>query len=341
MNDRELDQLIARANPFGDDSVRQLPAGDAGSELLEEILTSTEAAPALRPNRRRRLPQIAAAAAVVAIAIGVTGALFPRGNPAAPASAFAAEAIAVAQANQRLLIDDPNWKVTAIDEFKPESGMTRFSNGKLEVELDWEPAKEYQSYYQASTSDPHEPIELLGQHATVFHLSGTDYQTMLPPRGPNFVQIRGNLGSEQAYREVLGKLRQVDVDTWLTAMPATAVKPAQTRAAVDQMLADMTLPNGFDKEPLYKNTLIDQYDLGARVSGAVGCAWLNQWISANGTGDQTKKREAVTAMRGSHSWKVLKEMAQQGAWPSVFWQLADMIAKDQDPSADKSGIGCN
>ncbi|MCW2897815.1 MAG: hypothetical protein JWO67_80 [Streptosporangiaceae bacterium] len=40
MNDHELDQLIARANPYGDDTVRRLPAGAAESDLLEEIMTS-------------------------------------------------------------------------------------------------------------------------------------------------------------------------------------------------------------------------------------------------------------------------------------------------------------
>jgi hypothetical protein len=341
MNDRELDQLIAAANPYGDDSVRQLPADDAGSELLEDILTTTAPAPELKPNRHARLPWIAAAAAVIAIAIVVAGALFPRGNPAAPASAFAAEAIAVAEANQRLLIDDPRWKVTAIDEISRESGTIRLGNGKLSVQLDWEAAEYYQHYYQSDLSDPHEPIDLLGQHATLFKLGKTDFRTMLPPKGPNFLMIRAEFGSEQTYRDLLAKLRQVDVNTWLSAMPETAVKPAQTRAAVDQMLADMTLPPSFDKSPLYKNTLISRYDLGARVTGAVGCSWLNQWISANDAGDQAKKREAVTAMRGSRSWKVLQEMAKQGAWPSVFWHLGDMIAKNQDPSGDKAGIGCN
>jgi hypothetical protein len=33
MNDHELDQLIARANPYGDDTVRRLPAGAAGGDV--------------------------------------------------------------------------------------------------------------------------------------------------------------------------------------------------------------------------------------------------------------------------------------------------------------------
>ncbi|WP_112248871.1 hypothetical protein [Kribbella monticola] len=344
MNDHEFDQLIARANPIGTEAVRQLPTAGAESELLEDILTTTAPAPApsvLRPNRRRRVSLIAAAAAAVAVAVAVTGALFPRGNPAAPPSAFAAEAVAVAEANQRLLIDDPAWKLTAIDEIKPESGMTRFTNGKLEIELDWEPAKDYQTYFGSSSAgESHQPIKVLGQPATLFKLRGTDFNTMLPPKGPNFMQIRADLGSEQAYREVLAKLRQVDVNTWLSAMPDTAVMPTRTRAAVDQMLTDITLPAGFDKEPLYKNTLIDRYQLGARVTGAVGCAWVHQWIVAHDAGDQARMKQAVTAMQGSRSWKVFKEMSTQGAFPQVFQQLGDMIAKNQDPTKYMQGIGC-
>ncbi|TDU86580.1 hypothetical protein EV138_0090 [Kribbella voronezhensis] len=339
MNDREFDQLIARANPIGDEAVRHLPTADAESELLEDILTTTALAPALRPNRRR-VPLIAAAAAAVAIAVAVTGALFPHGNPAAPSSAFAAEAIAVAEANQRLLIDDPNWKITTVDDFSPESGMTRFTNGKLEVEIDWRPAAEYQGYYQDRAVVPHQPITVLGRQGTLFTDGKTDFDTMLPVKGSNFVEIRADLGSDRAYREVLAKLHQVDVNTWLSALPASVVQPAQTRAAVDEMLSDMALPAGFDKAPLYKNNAMDRYLLGARVSSAVGCAWVHQWIDAHKTGDQARMKEAVVAMQGSRSWKVFQEMSAQGAFPEVFQQLGDMIARNQDPTKDMQGLGC-
>jgi hypothetical protein len=181
---------------------------------------------------------------------------------------------------------------------------------------------------------------VLGRQSTLFTISRREFDTMLPVQGSNFVEIRADLGSEQAYREVLAKLHQVDVDTWLNAMPETVVKPGQTRAAVDEMLSDMALPAGFDKDPLYLNSAMDRYLLGARVSSAVGCAWINQWLTAHKAGDQAKMKEAVTAMQGSHSWKVFREMSAQGAYPQVFWQLADTIAKNQDPTRDMQGMGC-
>jgi hypothetical protein len=42
MNDSEFDRLIARANPYGDRTVRHLPTDGAELDLLEDII-STEA----------------------------------------------------------------------------------------------------------------------------------------------------------------------------------------------------------------------------------------------------------------------------------------------------------
>lgn len=342
MNDRELDQLIARANPFGDDSVRQLPTGD-GSELLEEILTTTEHAPALK--HRRRLPLIAAAAAVVAIAIGVTGALFPRGNPAAPPPAFAAEAIAVAQANQRLLIDDPNWTVSSVGEFTPQSGDLRFRNGALQFDIDWMPAKEYKGYVDdhINATYTRQPIDVLGQHGGMFQSVGsTDFTTLLPPKGQNFLWIRADLGSEQAYRDILAKIKQVDINTWLSALPPDTVKPGQTKQTVSEMLADMQLPPGFDKTPLYQDNIIDRYQLGVRVAGAVSCAWLDRWYAARKVGDSAQLKQAVTAMNGSRHWKILLEMNAAGDYPEEVWGWADSMAKNLYFTQDgyRSGLVC-
>ena len=47
-------------------------------------------------------------------------------------------------------------------------------------------------------------------------------------------------------RPMLASLHEVDVDTWLSAMPASVVQPAQQAEAVDEMLAGIPLPPGFD-----------------------------------------------------------------------------------------------
>lgn len=345
MNDTELDRLIAAANPYDDEAVRRLPVDGAGSELLTEILTSTAPEPARKEWRRRAL--IAAAVAVVAIAIGVTGALFPKSNPTAPPSAFAAEAIAVAEANQRLLIDDPNWTVTSVGEFTPESGDLRFRNSGLQVDIDWMPAKNYVKGYLDEYLNParytRHSIEMLGQHGDMFQSVGsTEFTTFFPPKGQTFLLIRADLGSEQAYRDVLAKVKQVDVNTWLSAMPADAVLPNQTRKTVEAMIADMQLPPGFDKTQLYQEHLIDRYQLGARVAGAVSCAWLDRWYAARKVGDAAQMKQAVTAMNGSRHWKILVEMNAEGDYPEEVWGWADSMAKNLSFTQDgyRSGLVC-
>jgi hypothetical protein len=333
MNDRELDRLIARANPFGDDTVRQLPTGAAESELLEEIMSTTAPTPELRPTRRRMILLAAAAAAIVVL---LTGVLLPRGNPAAPASAYGAEVRAVAEANQRLLLDAPGWKVTRVDEFTAREGEMTFSNGTNSLDVRWRAAEWFVDDRSAD-----EPIQLLGQVGTMSRIgTSSDYATILPPKGQNFLTIRGDLGSEQAYRDLIAKLHPVDVDTWLDAMPASVVKPADTERVVTEMLSDIPVPAGFDRQPLDKEAVSERYTLGARVTGAVSCAWLDQWTKAKKTGDTERMREAVTAMKTSRSWKILREMETGGDYPGSVWRYADAIAKNQTPRGYQNELGC-
>jgi hypothetical protein len=345
MNDRELDQLIARANPFGDEAVRQLPTADAGSELLEEIMTTTAPAPELKPIRRRRTPFVIAAAAAVAIAVAVVGALFPHGNPAAPSPAYGAEMIAVAKANQRLLVGADGWKITSVGQFTRDEGQLTFSKGTQQLGVTWRPTGLYNGYLtdrRADGSNPSQPIKVLGQTGTLFRYGNTsDHTTILPPKGDNFLELRADLGSEQAYRDLIATLHQVDVNTWLDALPPSVVKPADSAKVVTEMLVGIPVPAGFDPKPLVPQNALDRYQVGAEVAKAISCGWLDQWTKAKKTGDAAKAREAVTAMKTSHSWKFLLQMNAEGDYPEAVWQYADAIAKDQVPVGYRQGLGCN
>jgi hypothetical protein len=340
MTNDEFDRLLARANPFDGDTVRQLPVDAAASDLLEDILTSTAPTPELRPNRRRRILVFAAAAAVIVIAL--TGVFFPRGNPAAPTSAYGAEVLKVAEANQRLLLDLPGWKVSRVDEFTAEEGEMEFANGSKGLAVHWRPADAHASFLDdRANGNKQQPIELLGQKGTLFQYAGsTDFTTILPPKGKNFLEIRANVGSEAAYRELIEKLKPVGVEEWLDAMPASAVKPAENTKVVDEMLAGLPIPDGFDKSGLYRQTVSDRYQVGARVTGAVTCGWLDQWTAAKKSGDKAKVAEAADALKGSRGWKVLQEMDKEGDYPEVIWEYADQIAKGEAPREYQQGLGC-
>lgn len=345
MNDRDLDQLIARANPFGDDTVRQLPTADAERDLMEGILST--------PTARRSLPRrpalLGAAAAVVAAAIvggvvaATSGGSTHHAGPPAPHFAFAANVRAVAEANQRLLIDEPGWKITHVDQFTVTEGEVFFEKGSRSLDVYWRATGDYRGYYDDRGSDGNAktPITLLGQHGTMFtYADPNDFTTILPPKGQNFLEIRGEGASEQAYRELLAKLHSVDVDTWLAAMPASVVKPADARPTVDAMLDGLPLPPGLDKQRLYQQPAQDRYQLGATVSGAVACGWLDQWVAAKKSGDMAKLEQAAAALATSHGWKVLNDMNAEGDYPEAVWGYADQVAKGQDPTGYHEGLGC-
>lgn len=293
----------------------------------------------------------------MAAAVGVVGAVLPKDSPVAPLvapqPAYAAELVAVAEANERILIDDPAWKISQVDEFTKDSGDMTFSNGDKKFQVTWYPASDYQSYFKDRTdgSVGHAEVQVLGQRGTLFRYANEnfDFAFMLPSKGPSFVETRADLGSEEAYREVLGKLKKVDVNTWLGAMPESVVKPEKVRAAVDGILAEVTVPKGFNKAPLYKETVIARYHLGVRVAGAASCAWLDQWTAATESGDKAKAAEAVKAMQGSKSWKILKEMQAEGDYPDSIWTYADEIAGKVKPESKsgkpadgyQEGLGCH
>ena len=303
-------------------------------------MTTTAPTPELRPNRRRRTIVFVAAAAAIVIAL--TGVFFPHGNPAAPPAAYGAEVVKVAEANQRLLLDATGLEGLPGRRVHRREGELTLANGDKKLDVHWRPATLYKSYFQDRTHDAsEEPIKLLGQNGTLFlDDKYTDMTSLLPPKGPNFVELRGDLGSEAAYRELVGKLKPVGVQEWLDAMPASAVKPADNRPTVDGMLEGLPLPAGFDKTPLYEQTVSNRYQVGARVTGAITCAWLDQWTAAKKSGDTAKVTEAVDAMKTSHSWKILKEMEKQGGYPAAIWQHADEIAKDQAPLEYQQSLGC-
>jgi hypothetical protein len=152
------------------------------------------------------------------------------------------------------------------------------------------------------------------------------------------------------YRRLLGSLREVSVDAWLGAMPASVVLPKESESVVDEMLADMTLPPGFDRGGLGTGDAVrDRYQLGARVAGAVACAWIRIWADARAAGDTAAADEAVDAMQGSRRWAILREMSAEGAYPEVLWDFADamkgngriMGGRGMDVAeAYEEGLGC-
>lgn len=320
--DEELDRAMRRAIEAEAGAPRSMVAGTrAANRFLA------------KPSRRsffatHRGPTLGFSAGLASVGIIAAWFLFAGGLVGGGSqSAFAAAAIKVAEANPRLLVSAPGWSVSEADEFEANEGEIRFSDGSHELRITWYPARLYRSY-RSDRADVGAVVTstLLGHRATTVHYGGDDYATMLSPQGPVFVEVRGAVGSHAKYEEILHSLRAVDIDTWLNAMPASVVRPEAHAAAVEQMLRGIPLPPGFDVAALQNETSVrDRYMLGADVTSAVSCDWLERWAAATDGGDEAAARASVEAMATSRQWPILRQMAHEGAWAQTIWSYTREI----------------
>ncbi|GAA2525604.1 hypothetical protein [Winogradskya humida] len=350
MTDEQLDRMIAGADPYRSGTAAGL--GGADRSLLEEIVSQ----PVRHPFWARRgmgsgLAAVGVAAAVLAVAVG--GALLNRNDPvreyAAPSASsatsaadFSAMVLKAAERNPRLLIGEPGWTVTNVNGFADDSGSITFTNGEHELGMDWSPAELYPDFYQdrLDVSEPVE-VEVAGTKADIFTYSKDDFAVMLHPRGTTYVEMRTSSGWTRAqFEQVIADVKQVDVQTWLAAMPPEIVTPDRVDARLAEVLTGVPVPPGFSMTDLSALGTNDAYQFGGRVTGRVGCGWIHEWIRAKKVGDQVSQQRAAAAMSGSHHWKVLNDMNAKGDWPEVFWEYADQMAAGKMPEGYESGLGC-
>ncbi|MDX6397570.1 MAG: hypothetical protein QOJ43_978 [Gaiellaceae bacterium] len=314
-------QFLRDARPVADG-----PSPALRAERRRELLAAI--APAARTGwlRRRRLVGVLAAATILFAAVFVASSSRSGGG-----EAWAASVVRVAAASPRLLVDGAGWKVMRADEFSAEIGEMTFGDGRRELDLHWQPVREQGGTVKdrATSADLDTTATVLGAEARVFRYAGTDDYTALWVSGRHGIELRGRAPDLNAFKALLGSLRQVDVDTWLTAMPASVVRPSSRAAVVRRMLTDIPLPPGFDSAGLEQGDAVsDRYQLGAKVVGAVTCAWMERWVAAKHEGDATAAAAAVDALSTSRNWVVLHEMDDEGAYPEVLWEHVDAIAGD-------------
>jgi hypothetical protein len=327
---RDEIQLLKDARPH---------AGGPTPEVVREARSSltAEIAGTRRPHRwrRRRVLGLAApalAAAVAAVVLGIT--LTGNGSD----QAWAAALVRVAEAAPRLLVDEDGWEITRADQFSVDYGEMTLAKDGQELEIKWLPAAKYEHYLDKRVAE----LEDLGTaraadvEARLFRYRGQNDHVALWLDGDYMVEARGIAPDADAFREMLASLHEVDVDTWLSAMPASVVQPAQQAQAVDEMLAGVPLPPGFDTASIPTSDAVrDRYQLGAQVAGAVACAWIDRWVTARRAGDEATAREAVDAMATSRTWPVLREMSEDGGYPEVLWELAAAMEANEPVPAGR------
>lgn len=352
MNDRTLDELLAGTSPLTDDQVARLRLSEPLDDLCEAIVAapvgsdeqpdapdpSSAPTPLVLRRERHWGRRMVAAAAAVAVFVGALAFLSRDGNPAN--KAWAAPAVAFAKSSPLILMGD-DWKVTRVDEYGDEGEMDFSSDGEEDVGLFWR-AGSFEKWRRdrAASYGRTSVVEVLGHEATIYadERSGKAVTALWREDGRT-IEVSVNPTKVDRFRSYLAELRRVDVDTWLTALPAGLIRKAESQASIDGMLEGIPLPDGFDVSSLKQvEEREGRYDLGALVSERIVCAWLDQWVAATAAGDKVKEVEALDALRSTHDWPILLELEDQGGWSGVVWTWADRaIAGDR--SVARTGPG--
>jgi len=343
MNDHELDALLLRAAAVTDNNIAERIRDAPFDELCEEIMSATTDpthqpdAPATiqlrndQPTQQpRRWPRLVAAAAAAAIVLVGVGAIINiRGNDDGAGTSWAAELVEFAERSPLMLIDDPAWEVTYADEYDDEGELT-FADGQREAQLAWRsgPLSEWLDDRLDSGID-HGSHDVVNGTATIVQYGGTDEYTALWDADGRVLEFRTQASDVDEFAGLLDALVVVDVDSWLTAMPASVIEAADQPAVIGDMLTGIPLPDGFDPSSLADDAGIkDRYQLGARVVGSVSCAWIEQWLNATETGDAAAAQEATNAMDTSSQWPIIEEMNERGAYGEVLQTQVDAMHTD-------------
>jgi hypothetical protein len=346
---------------------RAIEAGETGRDLAEDVRVPGSRRGVLgtvrsRPGTTFGLGAALACAGIAAIALLLGGGSAGPGNR----PAFAAGAVEVAETNPRVLVGAPGWTVTRADEFEPDHGSMEFSDGENRLTLDWTrvpadyPVPEFsgpQAYLPELDQWYRIPIAcaggkgvidcrvfernteisvlgrpaILAEHQTVRPgRSTTNSFTVYPsPEGRTHLTIYANLVSREQLLDVLDSLYRTDVESWLAALPPRVVEPLERPEVVDEMLEGVPIPASVDVDELKNEaSAATRYQLGAAVTGAVACGWLDQWAGAVESGDAATAEEAVAAMSTSREWAILEEMNEQGGWSQTVWEYAREMRRD-------------
>jgi hypothetical protein len=143
-------------------------------------------------------------------------------------------------------------------------------------------------------------------------------------------ELDGN-ASEETFLDALASIRRVDEPEWIAVLPGSIVTADERDAVVTEMLRDVPIPPDFDDTRFRRsNEPIERYQLGAAVTGAIVCAWVDR-------GDDA----ARAAMRDVREWPVLQQMVDQGDYAEALWESTDgWLAGSTGAGQIRMHLGC-
>ncbi|MET7946897.1 hypothetical protein [Micromonospora sp. NPDC005324] len=348
--EERVDRLVRDADPGRLGVIGDL--GEVKQDLLEGIMSESMFDRVVEvPRRRLRVRRFASAVAAAAVLVSVVpvsivlrgqaedGGLAPIATPDAQL-VYSPQVMAAAEGNPRLLINRSGWKVISLSTFDDEYGTIAFRRGGRELEMTWYSAAGYEDRHADRLNvSPAKSVQVDGWPGDRFEYFSGDFSVLLRPRDGMFVEMitSGNWSVKDLDR-VLADFVRVDARTWLAALPAEMVVPVRERAV--RVLADVPLPPGFDVAALEDIGVSDSYQFGVGVTSRVGCGWIAEWQRARAGGDEAAVRRAADALRGSHGWRVLRDLDRVGDWSEVFWEYADEVAAGTVRAGYVPALGC-
>ena len=187
MRDEQLDRLIRAADPVAYVDLESPGFDEADRELIAQILAEAPDRLAAPPRRRSRLllRALAGAACVAALALVVILVAGPS-EQGGGGSAFAAEAVKVAEANRRLLVTEEGWSIYYAQFDSPTYGEVGFNDergiydGGDFLDILWYPPEQY----RMRTRERGEPVEIAGEQGLFYRLGGvgSEFQAELSVR---------------------------------------------------------------------------------------------------------------------------------------------------------------
>lgn len=255
-------------------------------------------------------------------------------------------------------------KVTGSNKHPHESGMFPASVRQRRVEISWRPGSLKQTIdWINGLPHPHgrktATLPVLATTAYVderdeFYANqggpGNRQMIALWEEGGDVFELRAAVPDLAAFEERLAWLTKADPQTWLEAMPAKVVAPADYDATVREVLKGIPTPKTFAPSRVPNEELVtDRYQVGAKTAGTVSCLWLRQWGAARRSGDMAAEEEATKAMATSRHWPILRWMTHEGAYSQVVWEIAKWMPKGyfewdghkRDLLAQAEGLGCD
>ncbi|RYE75521.1 MAG: hypothetical protein EOO74_09915 [Myxococcales bacterium] len=222
------------------------------------------------------------------------------------------------------------------------SDVTEVDNEAPQVNVDWYPAAEYDSYLADRAQQKTEQVDVLGQQVALVTYGPTDHAFMLRPEGGLFLEVRSSQLSRAEFLSLMNDhAEKVSVRDWLAAMPAEMVTADNADGRLKKVLTGVPTPPGFKGADMGQETALDSYQFGAKVAGAVTCGWIQEWEQARTAGDTARATKAADALATSRDWQFLQDMDAEGDYPEVVWEIADQVTAGEQPEGYRGALGCS